>query len=440
MASTRTLYPSEKGNTVSYFFRKLIFGNQQEVNEFSYSKMTMLRGQFALVAMAVGITYAFVVMIQGEFNFIPWHILLIGGSGLSFYLNRTGKHLASTLLIFTLCNAFVYLFSSVGRPQDGMFFFFFITNTLSIVLLGYRYQWLIVILVLLTLFLAVFAYLVPTMIAPVPKNITPQVERAIFLINLVISLLFGSYVLVSLLRANHFVENKLITQHKQVTKTNEELDRFVYSASHDMRAPLSSLLGLITIAEKTQTPQETAMCLKMMRERIGVMEGFLKEITDYSRNVRTEVEKKPLNVLACIESSLNSLGFLSEREKINISIQVDPELILHTDEPRFAIVLNNLIANAIKYYDRQKSDPYIKISAAINQQQFRLAIEDNGAGISPEHQARIFEMFYRATTRGEGSGLGLYIVRETVQKLGGTITLNSTAGKGSIFTIQIPEA
>jgi signal transduction histidine kinase len=440
MVSTRTSYPPEKRNTISHFFQKLIFGNQQDVNEFSDSKMTMLRGQFALVAMAVGITYALIVMIQGEFNFIPWHILLIGGSGLSFYLNRTGKHLASTLLIFTLCNAFVYLFSSVGRPQDGMFFFFFITNTLSIVLLGYRYQWLIVILVLLTLFLAVFAYLVPTMIAPVPKNITPQVERAIFLINLVVSLLFGSYVLVSLIRANHTVESKLISQHKEVTKTNEELDRFVYSASHDMRAPLSSLLGLITIAEKTQTPQETAMCLKMMRERIGVMEGFLKEITDYSRNVRTEVEKRPLKVLDCIQASLSSLGFLSERERINISIQVDPDLILHTDEPRFAVVLNNLIGNAIKYYDSRKSDPYIKIKAAIHKEQFELTVEDNGAGISPEHQVRIFEMFYRATTRGEGSGLGLYIVRETVQKLGGTITVNSTSGKGSSFIVQLPKA
>lgn len=440
MASTRTSYPLEKVNTLSHFFRKLIFGNQQDVNEFSDSKMTMLRGQFALVAMAVGLTYAIIVMLQGEFNFIPWHILLIGGSGLSFYLNRIGKHLASTLLIFTLCNAFVYLFCSVGRPQDGMFFFFFITNTLSIVLLGYRYQWLILILVLLTLFLAVFAYLVPTMIAPVPKNITPQVERAIFLINLVVSLLFGSYVLVSLIRANHTVESKLISQHKEVTKTNEELDRFVYSASHDMRAPLSSLLGLITIAEKTHTPQETAMCLKMMRERIGVMEGFLKEITDYSRNVRTEVDKKPLRVLDCIQASLSSLGFLSERERINISTQVEPDLILHTDEPRFAVVLNNLIGNAIKYYDSQKSDPYIKISAGIHKEQFQLTVEDNGSGISPEHQVRIFEMFYRATTRGEGSGLGLYIVRETVQKLGGTINVNSTSGKGSSFTVQLPKA
>ncbi|MCW5912736.1 MAG: HAMP domain-containing histidine kinase [Cyclobacteriaceae bacterium] len=428
----------EKRNAFSKFFRKLILGNQQEADELSSSKMTMLRGQFALVAMAVGITYATIVMVQGEFNFIPWHILLVGGSALSFYLNRIGKHLASTLLIFMLCNSFVYLFTSVNRPQDGMFFFYFITNTLSIVLLGYRHQWLIVILVLLTLGLSVFAYLVPTMIVPVPRNITPQIERTIFLVNLAVSLLFSSYVLFSIIRANYRVENKLIKKHQELTKINEELDRFVYSASHDMRAPLSSLLGLITIAEKTQTPQETAMCLRMMRQRIGVMEGFLKEITDYSRNVRTGVDKNPLKVYDCVQASLAGLGFLPERNKINVLVQVDPGLVIHTDEPRFNVVLNNLIANAIKYYDSQKSDPYIKINATISSNQFVLTIEDNGMGIGPEHQLRVFDMFYRATTRGEGSGLGLYIVRETVQKLGGAIDVDSAPGRGSKFSVKLP--
>ncbi|MBX2915265.1 MAG: HAMP domain-containing histidine kinase [Cyclobacteriaceae bacterium] len=418
--------------------KKLILGNQPEADEPTVTKMTMLRGQFALVAITVGVIYATIVMVQGEFNFIPWHVLLIGGSALSFYLNRSGKHLASSLLIVVLSNAFVYLFSSVNRPQDGMFFFFFLTNTLTIVLLGHRYKWLTILLILVTVALAIFAYLFPTMIAPVPKNISPQIERTIFLINLVISLLFGSYVLVILLRANYQTERKLLKQHEALTKINKELDRFVYSASHDMRAPLSSLLGLIAVTEKTTSPQEIVTCLKMMRERIGVMEGFLKEITDYSRNVRTEVDKKPLNVNDAIQASLSSLKFLYEREKIAVTINTTADLMIQTDEPRFNVVLNNLISNAIKYYDTQKADPFIKISASIHKNQFILSVEDNGMGIAPEHQVRIFEMFYRATTRGEGSGLGLYIVRETVEKLGGVIDVKSTPAVGSTFTVRLP--
>src|SRR5690606_31900336 len=109
-----------------------------------------------------------------------------------FYLNRTGKHLASSLTLYVLTNSFVFLFTAVDRPQDGMYFYYFITNTLAIILVGIRHYILISVLVLITLTLAVVAYLYPVMLIPVPKNLTSSAEQIIFLINLVISLLFGS--------------------------------------------------------------------------------------------------------------------------------------------------------------------------------------------------------------------------------------------------------
>lgn len=402
------------------------------------TKMKLLRGQFALLCIALGLIYACVVMVRGDYRFIPWHLLLILGGVLAFYLNRKNNYTASTLTLFVLANAFVYLFTSVNRPQDGMFFYYFITNSLSIILMGYGRIRLIIILVLSTLALAVVAYVYPVYIIPIPTNITREVEHIIFLINLIISILFASYVLISVIRENHLAENKLITNHQELKKINEELDRFVYSASHDMRAPLSSLLGLITVAEKSNSPEEKAICLAMMRERIGVMEGFLKEITDYARNERTAVTRKSINVLDAINASLDELGFLSERNKINIVTHVDPELTVLTDEPRFIVILNNLISNAIKYYDPSKPQPSIAIRASLYQNKFLLAIEDNGIGISHEHIHQIFNMFYRATTAAEGSGLGLYIVNETVQKLGGSISVQSEEGKGSTFTVQLP--
>lgn len=405
----------------------------------SASKMKMLRGQFALLCIALGVIYAFVVMARGDFRFIPWHVLLISGGVLAFYLNRKGKYTTSTLTLFVLTNSFVYLFTSVNRPQDGMFFYYFITNALSIILIGYGRIRLIIVLVLLTLALAILAYIYPVYIIPVPTNITPEVEHTIFLINLIISILFGSYVLISVIRENYLAENKLIKNHQELRKINEELDRFVYSASHDMRAPLSSLLGLINVAEKSQSAEEKAMCLTMMRERIGVMEGFLKEITDYSRNARTSIQKEPIVVLDAINESLLELGFLFERDKITIITEVDPNLTVTTDETRFAVVLNNLISNAIKYYDPTKQQPSITIRASLQQSKFFLSVEDNGIGISPEHVHRVFNMFYRATTVSEGSGLGLYIVNETISKLGGTISVQSEEGKGSTFAVTLPQ-
>lgn len=420
--------------------RKFILGTQQDATDLPGSKMKLLRGQFALLCIFLGLIYCCVVISRGDFRFIPWHVLLISGGVLAFYLNRKGKYTASTLTLFVLTNSFVYLFTSVDRPQDGMFFYYFITNSLSIILMGYGKHRLIIVLVLLTLSLAVLAYLFPVYIIPIPANITREVEHTIFLINLIVSILFGSYVLISVIRENYYAENKLIKNHQELRKINEELDRFVYSASHDMRAPLSSLLGLINVAEKTQSAEEKAMCLNMMRERIGVMEGFLKEITDYSRNVRTSVRRLPLRATDVINASLDELNFLSERDQITIDVQVDPDLTILTDEARFTVVLNNLISNAIKYYDPQKAKPVISIRGIMVEDQFTLSVEDNGIGISKEHVNRIFDMFYRATTIGEGSGLGLYIVLETVNKLGGTITVTSEEGKGSTFTVTLPQA
>jgi signal transduction histidine kinase len=378
-------------------------------------------------------------MSRGEFQYVPWHVALILAAAFSFYLNRQGKHMASTFVLFVLANSFVYVFAAVGRPQDGMFFYFFITNTLSIILVGYRRYMLIILLIAITMALAIAAYLYPASPVPTPRNITPEVERTIFLINLVMSLLFDSYVIVVLLQENSMVETKLIKSNEEATKVNEELDRFVYSASHDMRAPLSSLLGLIGIAEKAETPQETLQCLSMMRGRVHVMDGFIREITDYSRNARMALEVRELSFHECVSSVLNNLLFLSDRDRIAITLSIAPEIKVVTDETRLKVILNNLISNAIKYFDPSKENPVIHIWAGNEQGHFSFSVKDNGRGIGLEHREKIFDMFYRATTAGEGTGLGLYIVSESLQKLNGHITVESEEGMGSTFTVRLPQ-
>lgn len=413
-------------------------GNRQVMDTISGSKMVFLRSQFALLAVFLGMVYACIVIITRDYQFLKWHALLITGGATAFYLNRKGQYIASTLVLFVLTNAFVYLFTAVGRPQDGMFFYYFITNTLCIILVGYRYHLLIIALVLITLMLAVLAYLHPVQVISVPNDLTEKHERVIFLINLSISLLFGAYVILSLMRENTLVEDQLIRSHSELSKINEELDRFVYSASHDMRAPLSSLLGLISVAEKTESPEEMRLCLNMMRERVNVMDGFIKEITDYSRNARTDVEHKTVNVRETVDGILNNLKFMFEQDRIAISVLIPPDTTVVTDETRFKVVLNNLISNAFKYYDPEKLKPFIIIRAGNTEQHFFLSVEDNGLGIGAEHIDRVFGMFYRATTTREGSGLGLYIVNETIQKLEGSISVESTEKAGSIFTVKLP--
>ncbi len=233
-------------------------------------------------------------------------------------------------------------------------------------------------------------------------------------------------------------EQQVLEQNVLLAKTNAELDRFVYSTSHDLKAPLSSVLGLISIAEKTQDSEEVRHCLNMMKERIHHLEEFIHEIIDYSRNSRVEVKRLPTNLYQLINDVVENLRHAEGSENIFVKYDIPKDLDLKTDEGRLKVVLNNLIGNSIKYSDPGKVDQFISVKTSLEQAQVRIFIEDNGLGISEEHHSKIFDMFYRASEKSQGSGLGLYIVKETVQKLGGEISFESTPGEGTRFEIIIP--
>jgi PAS domain S-box-containing protein len=233
-------------------------------------------------------------------------------------------------------------------------------------------------------------------------------------------------------------EQQIRLQNEMLAKANQELDRFVYSASHDMRAPLTSLLGLILIAEKTDRAEEVFQCLEMMKKRVRAMEGFIRDVTDYSRNSRLSLELKPVNIRKLVSEIVENLKFTTGAERINMDFNISPDLEVVTDMSRVKVILNNLIANAIKHHDAGKAKQHITVSAAIVSNHLSLSVEDNGLGIGPEHIDNIFNMFYRASEGSEGSGLGLYIVKETIDKLSGSVNVASSKGVGSKFTIELP--
>lgn len=233
-------------------------------------------------------------------------------------------------------------------------------------------------------------------------------------------------------------EEELELKNAQLAKTNEELDRFVYSASHDMRAPLSSLLGLIHLSEKTDKPEEVVLFLQMMKDRIKTMEGFIKEITDYSRNTRLDLSLTAVKLESIAFDVVQNLAYSIVNKKVRIEIQIDPSLEVSTDPNRLKVIINNLVSNAYKYHRFDQPDPFIIIDGLKKGDHVLLSVKDNGMGISPEHHTRIFDMFYRASESSEGSGLGLYIVKETLDKLEGSISVQSTPGMGSEFTVTLP--
>ncbi|MDZ4668820.1 MAG: PAS domain-containing sensor histidine kinase [bacterium] len=236
------------------------------------------------------------------------------------------------------------------------------------------------------------------------------------------------------------VEERLELQNNELKKINSELDKFVYSTSHDLRAPLTSVLGLIDIIDENILPTdiEQKELIGMMKQSISKLDNFIVDIISYSRNSRMEIEKDIINFEELINESRQTLEYMEGDSQCKINVDVIQIGKFISDRTRLLTNLNNLISNAIKYQDKSKPNSYINITVHSNDWNAIITIEDNGIGIADDKQERVFEMFYRATKLSKGSGLGMYIVKETLDKLNGTITVKSKLNIGTTFTVTLP--
>lgn len=235
-------------------------------------------------------------------------------------------------------------------------------------------------------------------------------------------------------------ESTLRKQNEELIKINKELDSFVYSVSHNLRAPLMSVLGLINLVQLESRNRDDGMndYFQMMQHSIHKLDDTLKEILDYSRNARSALNVAEVDIRKLIEDAFERLKYIQGSDTMSKSIEITGNNSFHTDPYRLSVIVNNLVSNAIKYRDPNKVDQTVQVSLNITDTQLQMVLADNGIGIAKEFIHKIFEMFYRATERSEGAGLGLYIVRETVDKLGGKITVSSEPGMGTTFVLSLP--
>jgi PAS domain S-box-containing protein len=232
-------------------------------------------------------------------------------------------------------------------------------------------------------------------------------------------------------------EELIQRRNHELEKANKELDHFVYSTSHDLRAPLRSILGLIYIMQSENNPDTMKTYLDMMRISVNRMDAFIKEIVELSRNSQQGVKIEKVDLPAIVSEIFENLRYIPGAEKIDFTMESGQNTEFFSDISRIKVVLNNLIANAITYHNFNQDNPMIKVHAVIKNRYALIEVIDNGRGIKKEHQDKIFDMFYRASEDTKGSGLGLYIVKEAIAKLNGNIQLKSKWGAGTTFTIKI---
>ncbi len=232
----------------------------------------------------------------------------------------------------------------------------------------------------------------------------------------------------------------LALQNEMLTKINKELDSFVYSVSHNLRAPLMSVLGLLDLVEHENDDTVIHQYHDMMKDSVHKLDDTLREILDYSRNARQGLLLTEVDLPQLVNDNFERMRFMPgyERIQLEISATAESNLPFYSDRYRISLILNNLISNAIKYADPAKETSYIEINIHYRPEAVLLTFRDNGIGIEDAYLQKVFNMFYRATEKNDGAGLGLYIVREAVEKLGGTIELESQITKGSVFRVALP--
>lgn len=232
-----------------------------------------------------------------------------------------------------------------------------------------------------------------------------------------------------------------ITESKRVEDElkirNTELDNFVYKVSHDLRAPLSSILGLVNLAGLEGNNDNLEEYLQIIGRKANQLDHFIGDVLSHSKNLKMQVKIVKVDLLSVIEDAFSELTYLSGSDTTSKEISVSGEDFC-SDLWRIKEIFRNLISNAIKYRNQKLDRSVIRINIEVTPTRAKIVFSDNGVGINQDQISNIFDMFYRASEVSDGSGLGLYIVKNAIEKLNGTIEVESQPNVGTTFTIVLP--
>ena len=229
-------------------------------------------------------------------------------------------------------------------------------------------------------------------------------------------------------------------ERQKLNEENKELDSFLSSTSHDLRTPIASILGLTYLGRIELQEEKARTFMNIIEERIKKLDLIISDILNLSRSKKIDVKIEELDLRVLIEETTADIRFNKGASSISLNYQAHPSHTFKSDYNQLKIILSNLLTNAVKYHNLDQPNPFIQVTFKRNRHIVEIAVEDNGRGISKENVPKIFDMFFRASDDTEGTGLGLYIVKEALNKIKGIIFVDSELGKGSKFRIVLENA
>ncbi len=401
---------------------------------------------YLIYFLAISTSLSFIPDIYFELweNLYYWFIIVFYLGSILVLKRYINTDWAAHWFLFGFDVMVFYFSSAIGR-NSNLHFLFFVVILLIPSVLNVRSKRHVIFHTIVPLFLALVLVLADFDIFPRLPHVDPYYENLFGKVNMLLLFVILPVVAWVLVKSYQDIFNQLmqsekvlIDKNEELSKTNKELDNFVYSVSHDLRAPISSVLGLINIS-KLETNREQLLQYELLKEKsLLKLDSFIKDILDYSRNSRTEIKPQKIDWQDYLLQITQQFEYLPEAKNTEIEIKITQNSEFQGDLYRIGIIFNNLISNSFRYCDRQKPTCYIKIKGDIYEKKACITVEDNGIGIREEHIDKIYDMFYRANESSKGSGLGLYILKETLEKIDGTIKIDSNYGEGTSFYVEIP--
>jgi two-component system sensor histidine kinase/response regulator len=232
---------------------------------------------------------------------------------------------------------------------------------------------------------------------------------------------------------------ELKEKNDSLQKAYDELDKFVYTVSHDMRAPLMSINGVIDLASMEIEDEKALEYFQMIRNMSVKLDRFVYQIMDYYKNSQELSLNDEIWFEEVINDIFDEFQYNPDASGVTFNLDVNQEEPLYSNMLKVRTVLQNIISNSLRYRRKVEGvESFIRVRTTIEGQMAKIIIEDNGIGIAPDKLEKVFEMFYRATDRSGGSGLGLNIVKEALDRLNGTIKISSELNTGTKVFINIP--
>lgn len=233
-------------------------------------------------------------------------------------------------------------------------------------------------------------------------------------------------------------EQALKTNNEELEKVNYQMEKFLYSTSHDLRSPITSILGILNLIRMES--QEAILVDYISKIEISTLklDKIIRDIMTFSQTTYQRASSEKVDLEAIIWKTLASHKNDPSMRNIYSEVTVTGGFPFYNDSLRLAIIFENIIRNSVQFYDSNKTRSFIQIHVTIEKTRALLEIIDNGIGIGKQHLESIFNMFYKATHLSKGAGLGLFIVKQTLEKMNGTVEAESEIGFGTVVKVVIP--